>query len=157
MSVLAKMTHTAADLMTGDILAVEVSWRVVRLAEFLIEHEISGAPVVAEDGQLIGVVSLTDVARSAARPSQRRHAADAHDYYLHGPAFFYRPAHRGPIEDDLRVQDIMTPAVFDVPLHATAQEIARVMLDRHIHRIFVTESGMVIGVITAFDMLKALV
>jgi CBS domain-containing protein len=147
---------TAADLMTGEILAADAAWPVGQLAEFLCEHHISGAPVVAEDGRLIGVVSLTDVARATGRALHyHRHADEAHDFYRYGPAFSYKHGAHGPVEETVRVRDIMTPAVFDVPLGATAREIAELMLLRHIHRIFVTESGMVIGVITAFDMLKA--
>lgn len=149
------MTLTAADLMTGDIQIAHASWPVRHLIEFLSEHGISGAPVVSEQGQLIGVVSLTDVARSATRGGRHATAPDAHDYYLLGPAYAYRHPPPDHFDTALSVRDIMTPAVFDVPLSATATEIAAVMLSRRIHRIFVTESGMVIGVITAFDMLRA--
>ena len=62
------MTLTAADLMTGDIQLANASWSLRELVQFLSRNEISGAPVVADGGQqLIGVVSLTDVARSAKR------------------------------------------------------------------------------------------
>lgn len=147
------MTLTAGDLMTGNVRVVHAAWSVRRLLDFLGEHSISGAPVI-DDGQLVGVVSLTDIARSA---KPHRHGAHAHEVYLLGPAYAYAHTPREPIDHTLAVRDIMTPAVFDVPLAATAKEIAELMLHRHIHRIFVTESGMVIGVITAFDMLKALV
>jgi CBS domain-containing protein len=149
------MTLTAGDLMTCDILRAEASWPVGRLVEFLTEHAISGAPVVSEDGLLIGVVSLTDVARSSGAASRR--AAHAHDYYLYGPAFTYNLPPRSGGVRGLTVRDIMTPMVFDVPVSATAKDIAEIMLRGHIHRLFVTEGGMVIGVVTAFDMLRALV
>jgi CBS domain-containing protein len=147
------MTLTAADLMTGDLRVAHASWSVRRLVEFLSEHDISGAPVVSEQGQLIGVVSLTDVARTAKRSVEQRECA--HEYYLLGPAYTYRQPPAEHVDGRLLVQDIMTPAVFDVPLSATAKEIAAIMVSRDIHRIFVTESGMVIGVITALDLLRA--
>jgi CBS domain-containing protein len=149
------VTLTAADLMTGDLRVAHAAWPVRRLVEFLSEHGISGAPVVSDQGQLIGVVSLTDVALSASRSGKAR-ATDAHDYYLLGPAYAYRHPPPDHVDGALTVHDIMTPAVFDVPLNATAREIAAAMVNRRIHRIFVTESGMVIGVITTLDVLAAL-
>lgn len=151
------MTLTAADLMTGEVQVAHADWSVARLVDFLTEHGISGAPVVSADGQLIGVVSLTDVARSAQQARPRPSGPHAHDCYLLGPAYTYRHPPREHVDATRSVRDIMTPAVFDVPLDATAREIAEVMLSRRIHRIFVTESGMVIGVVSAFDMLRAVV
>ncbi len=52
---------TAKDIMTQDVLEVKADWSLRRLVEFLAENLISGAPVISEDGRLIGVVSLTDI------------------------------------------------------------------------------------------------
>ena len=149
------MSLTAADMMTGDLKVAEATWSVGELTEFLAAHCISGAPVVDEDGQLIGVVSLTDIARAAAGGPRKRHGSRAHDFYVYGPALAYGVKARPRAEAGLTVRAIMTPHVFDVPANATAKEIAEVMLRHRIHRVFVTESGMVIGVISAFDMLRA--
>jgi CBS domain-containing protein len=147
---------TATDLMTHDVEVVHASWSVRRLIEFLVERNISGAPVVSDEGLLVGVVSYTDIARSRGTGPRRRTAERAHEYYLYGPAYAHgaKPADDPP--ERLKVQEIMTEAVFDVPSTATAKEIAEMMLRGRIHRVFVTESGMVIGVITSLDMLKAL-
>ena len=84
------MTLTSGDLMTHDVLRVNAAWPITRLVAFLGEHGISGAPVVSEDGRLVGVVSLTDVARSggpAVKPRRAPPSPDAHDFYRFGPAF----------------------------------------------------------------------
>jgi len=36
-------------------------------------------------------------------------------------------------------------------------DVARKMLDQHIHRVLVIEGGMLLGVITTFDLLRVLV
>lgn len=151
------MVLTAGDLMTRDILRVHASWPLARLVDFFSEHAISGAPVVSDEGRLIGVVSLTDVARSstvAGRPRRTPRSADAHDFYMYGPAFTHSEPPRN-VKPELTVRDIMTPMIFDVSVKATAAEIAETMLRGRIHRVFVTEEGMVIGVISALDMLRA--
>lgn len=151
------MTLTAADLMTCDVEVAHASWSVRKLAEFLVERNISGAPVISEQGLLIGVVSLTDVARAGSGPARRKGADRAHDYYVYGPAYAHDLWSKDDAPDEITVREIMTPSVFDVPTSATAREIADTMLRGRIHRVFVTESGMVIGVITSLDMLRAVV
>lgn len=148
---------TAADLMTCNVEVVHASWSLRRLSAFLVERSISGAPVVSDEGLLIGVVSLTDLARTRGTGPRRRTPERAHEYYLYGPAYAHGPKPSEDPPEQLTVQEIMTDAVFDVPTTATAKEIAEMMLRGRIHRVFVTESGMVIGIITSLDMLKALV
>ena len=75
---------------------------------------------------------------------------------MYGPAYTYLELRRR-VKAEFSVGNIMTPMIFDVPLMATPREIAETMLRDHIHRVFVTEEGMVIGVISALDMLRALV
>src|SRR6185369_12919234 len=53
---------TAADVMNPRVLAAAADWTLPELADFLVEHEISGAPVVDAAGRLLGVVSVTDIA-----------------------------------------------------------------------------------------------
>ena len=148
---------SAKDLMTTDVKSVDAEWPVNRVAQFLIDHEISGAPVV-KDGALIGVVSLTDLARhnSASGETSRR------------PASFYRAELEAEYAeeeiDQLRVSDsagttaehVMTPQVYDVSPHTSIKQVAQVMHRGGIHRLFVTESGKIQGVISALDMLKVI-
>src|ERR1700745_2867274 len=48
---------TAADIMTPDPLTLKPETSVHEAAQILSEHRISGAPVVAEDGHIVGIVS----------------------------------------------------------------------------------------------------
>src|SRR5215203_5722911 len=57
----------AADVMNPNVLMVQEDMTAGELASFLVESEISGAPVVDPTGRLVGVVSLTDLARSVAQ------------------------------------------------------------------------------------------
>jgi CBS domain-containing protein/rubredoxin len=56
---------TAADIMTPDPLTLRSDTSVHEAAQILSEHRISGAPVVADDGCIVGIVSEYDlIARS---------------------------------------------------------------------------------------------
>lgn len=59
---MATQTQTAKDVMNLDVLVVQADTRAGEAAGFLTENQITGAPVVDEEGHLVGVVSLTDLA-----------------------------------------------------------------------------------------------
>jgi Predicted transcriptional regulator, contains C-terminal CBS domains len=49
--------------MTDRVLTAQADWSLQELASFFTEHSISGAPVISDYGGVIGVVSVTDIAR----------------------------------------------------------------------------------------------
>jgi CBS domain-containing protein len=151
---------TAKDLMTSNVLTVGEEWLLDRLAEFFIEHSISGAPVASEDGKLIGVVSLTDLARFQSLPVGEVREESPHQYFQ--PIEDLRLAReelsgfRVDIESLVTVGDIMTPAIFNVDEDAGVQQVADIMISGRIHRLLVTRDGEVTGIVAAFDLLRAI-
>jgi len=57
----------AKDIMTRDIIMVKPKMTIKQLAMLLIKNQISGAPVAAEDGKIIGIVSEADILAKKAR------------------------------------------------------------------------------------------
>jgi CBS domain-containing protein len=55
---------TARDVMTADVMAVSEDLTLREVARFLIDREITGAPVLDGRGRLLGIVSLADIARA---------------------------------------------------------------------------------------------
>lgn len=51
----------AKEIMTRDIITVEPTMPVKKLAMTLIKNQISGAPVVAKNGKILGIVSEADI------------------------------------------------------------------------------------------------
>jgi predicted transcriptional regulator len=137
--------------MTPDVLTVEAEWTVPELARFLLENEISGAPVVDRQGMVVGVVSLADVA-SVGVPS--RGACEGFFDRSWEPERLESPA---VPESDLRVRDIMNADVYAVSEDATVGEVARTMLEEHVHRLIVTRADRVLGIISTSDLLGLLV
>lgn len=149
----------AHEIMNPEVLRVRDDWTVGELANFLVDQEISGAPVEDERGGLVGVVSLTDVVRAASAGGERW----ARDY---DPGFFVR-GWEDSIEveeiealhfdnEDLLVRDIMTPSVFAIDAETPVSEVARGMMDSHLHRMLVLREGRVVGIISTSDMLQLL-
>lgn len=155
---------TAADVMNPNVLMVQEDMTVEDLASFLVEREISGAPVVDAAGRLVGVVSVTDLARSVAQgtdPADRP-----------GPDFFVSEwggtLSRDRIEElrfgerleerpEMRVRDIMTPAIYSVDAETPIPEVAETLINDRIHRLLVTSTERVVGIVTTSDLLGLLV
>ena len=149
---------TAKDIMTQDVLEVKADWSLRRLVEFLAENLISGAPVISEDGRLIGVVSLTDIIGHDTLPEKYSEPHGPHEYYLHTLQHRFAPQEidslKLEIEPVTTVRDIMIPKIFKVGEDTPVQEVADTMIKSHIHRVFVTREEKVVGIISAVDMLE---
>lgn len=155
---------TARDVMNPNVLTVHADMHVAELATFLLDNEISGAPVEDEDGHLVGVVSLTDVAMAAAEGDELKPELTEEQGK---PAFFAKGWQDSlaneeisgfhVVDQDLEVRDIMTPAVFAVSEDTPVSKIASMMLEHHIHRLVVTRSEKLVGIVTTSDLLGLLV
>jgi CBS domain-containing protein len=153
-------TLTAKDIMTADVLEVRADWSLSRLAEFLFENSISGAPVISEDGILTGVVTSADLIANDTVPENDPESYGPHEYYLHSLEHRYAKVEIASLsihgEPLTTVGDIMTPTIFKVSEDTTVQEIADTMIKNRIHRIFVTRKEKMVGIISSADMLNVI-
>lgn len=162
----------ARDVMNPEVLSVRADMSVMALAAFLIDNEISGAPVEDENGRLVGVVSLTDIAvatsdvddrdseRDAATSARHRGEPGRPGFYAHGWEDKLAAEELAGFDlagEELTVRDIMTPAVFAVDLDTPVPKVAETMLANHVHRLLVTRGDQVAGIITSSDLLGLLV
>lgn len=133
MTPLSSRRISARDLMNSAVLAVRSELTAVELANFLIENEISGAPVENGDGELVGVVSALDLARAVADPATRDRLSE------------------------VTVADLMTPEVRSVDEDAPVEQVALAMLHAHVHRVVVTRDDEPRGLISSTDLMGLLV
>lgn len=149
----------ARDVMNPEVIRVRDTMTAYELATFLVDQDISGAPVEDSEGRLVGVVSVTDLARASSEGGGSPLPRSDRGFFL--SAFedgLDREELRGLHleEDGLRVRDIMTPKVFAVEEDDPVSDVARSMLEGHVHRLLVIRGGNVVGIISASDMLKLL-
>ena len=57
---------------------------------------------------------------------------------------------------NMGVVTVMSRDVFTAPPHRAVTEAAREMVDKHVHHLVVAEHGVVLGVVSAFDMMMLL-
>lgn len=147
---------TAADIMTREILPAYDSWDIVTLAEFLVANGISGAPVIDEEGNLRGVVSVTDIARFTVEGDTTDERQHAHQYYTDRILFEDDELDEGievREEEGACVANIMTPMVYSISEDTPLDEVCRSMVTNRIHRVFVSQEGRITGLISALDIL----
>lgn len=141
----------ARDVMATEVASVAPHIAVVDAARFLLERHISGAPVVDDDGRLVGIVSEGDLMRRAETGTDRRpswwlalltSAEDAAREYLktHGR----------------RVADVMTADVITVDEDTPLADVAAILERRRIKRVPVVRDHRVIGIVSRADLLRAL-
>jgi CBS domain-containing protein len=160
---------TAADLMNPEVLTVPEDMTVRELATFLMDNEITGAPVVDREGRLVGVVSVVDIADVAAGEEEDEQEGSDGSEGSGGVDYFAQSWEVGlsdeareelELEDEqgeILVGEIMNPELYSVPEDATVAEVAMTMLKNHIHRLLVIEEGKAVGIITTSDLLGLLV
>jgi CBS-domain-containing membrane protein len=133
---LALAAGTAADLMHVDIASIPHDAPFPDALSFLIDHNITAAPVVGESGEPVGVLSVTDL-------------------LIHVRACVSADSDR-PIEP-ATADRLMTPTVFTVTADAAAGEVVRDLVRTKVHHLFVTDAaGKIVGVISTCDVLRHL-
>lgn len=140
----------AKDVMNKKVLTLDWCMTVAEAARFLDEKGVSGVPVTDAEGSILGVVSKSDISRaSAERPAgSPRWRLDPEEDAEDGVAV--RVEELG----DEKVERIMTPGAIALDEETPVADLARAMLDRHIHRVLITRRGKLAGIVTTMDLLK---
>jgi len=145
------------ELMNDRVVSVDPAASLLDAHRLLVDEAISGAPVVNEVGELEGVVTSTDLMRAVGEV----HASAGTDTsYFRDLLPYSAPDWASGPEDfqdrlsEIRVSDVMTHGVVSVGPGASAGEVARMLMKHHIHRLFVVEEDTLLGVVSAYDLLR---
>ncbi len=140
--------------MTKNVRTVGTSTTVEDLARVLVEHKISGTPVVNEQEDLIGIVTENDLIRK----NKKFHIPTIVRLF---DAFIMLES-KSSIEQEIKemaavtVEDIYRKEVLTVSEDTPVDEIATIMAERNIHLIPVVEGRKLKGIIGKIDIIKGL-
>ncbi|OGG01545.1 MAG: hypothetical protein A3F83_11310, partial [Candidatus Glassbacteria bacterium RIFCSPLOWO2_12_FULL_58_11] len=114
------------ELMTQTVLTVKKDVSLRKLVKLLDEHSITGAPVVDDEGRLIGIVSGKDVIRAIDQLIRVNISIDE--------------------VKDIKgkynwVEGVMTTRVISASEEDDVRDVFRTMVERRIHRIPVVRDG----------------
>lgn len=151
---------TAADLMMPNPVSIRADATIREAVALFTDKGLSAAPVIDDAGHPIGVLSRTDILRHEGEKED--HLALAPEFYQQADLTMRSGEKLGRgfqvvNVDQTRVSDLMTPVVWAVAPATSAAKVVEEMLARRVHRLFVVEStGVLVGVISALDILRAL-
>jgi predicted transcriptional regulator len=152
--------YGVADLMSCDVLCVYEGWTIQRLAEFLLTNDISGAPVIASDHELVGVVSVSDIFRfenadkETKREALRRCYRDSTGIDIASRDDLIEWSKTS--QTSCTVHQIMAKQVISVAVDSQLSDVADTMIKSDIHRVFITENDKIVGIVSALDILRKL-
>jgi CBS domain-containing protein len=142
--------------MTTGVVTVKKDDTVMEVARMLVEHKVSGLPVVDEEGRIVGMVSEGDLIYQ--------------DKKLHTPAFleilggviYLENPNRMATEfkkmTATKVAEIMTSKVHTVKEDTSVEEVATIMVERQINRVPVVDAaGKLMGIVSRQDLVKAMI
>jgi CBS domain-containing protein len=143
------------DLMVGDVLTFTPDQNVQEAVRALVLRSVGGAPVVDDDGRVVGVLSVGDLIVEEAR--------------LHFPTIVNLfgvnvalPWHDRELDESVAkalgefVRDVMSSPVFSVGPDDTVEDAATLMHDNRVSRLPVVDrDGRLVGLLTRSDILRA--
>ena len=143
---------TARDVMSTDVKTVSPDMSVEEAAKVMSDNNVSGLPVVNDDGELVGILSEKDMIIK--------------DKKLHFPDYInvlggiiYLESYK-KFEEEFKkyiavdVKGLMTKDVITISPEETLEEIANLMVEEDINRLPVVEDGKLIGIVTRGDLVK---
>jgi CBS domain-containing protein len=137
--------------MTRDVITVQRDTPVRQVIQVLLDNRISGVPVV-EQGRVIGIVSEGDLILRERAQRQRGSMAYLAQQLFEDHAKLaeeYRKAH------GMLAEQVMTREVITCAPGTPVEEIASTMARRHLRRLPVVEDGLLVGIVSRADVLRA--
>ena len=141
----------ATDVMSTPVVAAGPQITVKNVARMMINHRVSGIPIIEEDGQLIGIITEGDLLRRVETGTERQRSRWS-EWFLPNSraAADYVKSHAR------RVADIMTRDLVTVDEFAALGEIADLMEQHRIKRVPVVHGGKLVGIVSRADLLRTL-
>lgn len=142
----------ASDIMTPDVISADPDATVLQAARYMLQHHISGLPVIDKRGTLVGILSEGDFLRRRETHTDRRPSRWLE--FLMGPgklAAEYTHTHGS------KVSEVMTTKVHAVIEDTPLEKIVEMMEAHRIKRVPVLHGNKVVGIVTRANLMHAMV
>ena len=139
------------DFMTRRVITVAPDASIVEAAKLMLEHKISGLPVIDAAHHVVGIVSEHDLL-SRRQGDERKQGS----HWLQLMIERAELAGKSARFHDRKVNEVMTPDPVTVAATFSLGEACRLIEDRGIKRLPVVQNGELIGIIARADLVRAL-
>lgn len=139
------------DIMRRDVITVRPETPLKEVARLLVEHGISGLPVVDAEGQVLGVVSEGDLI------VKERGAETGRPRILGALLGGERSRTELAKVEARSAGDAMTSPAVTIEPGAPVRAAAALMVERQVNRLPVVEDGKLVGIVTRADIVRTFV
>ncbi|NJK37074.1 MAG: CBS domain-containing protein [Oscillatoriales cyanobacterium RM2_1_1] len=150
------MPKIVADVMTQNPIVASPNLSLKEAIQILAEHRISGLPVVNQGGELVGMVSETDIIwqESGITPPAYITILDS-IIYLESPTRYEQELHKAL---GLTVDEVMTKkGIVTVSPDLLLSEAARLMNEKRVHQLpVVSTEEKLVGILSCGDIIQAM-
>jgi len=133
-----KIDTQAKDIMATPVIAARHDTNLHDAEELLKKNKITGMPVVDENDEIVGVFSEKHLLSIYDIRSEETDITDL--------------SFRLPYEYKTWVEEVMTKEVISVEESTSVEEVCRLMVTNHIHRVPVLRGKKVVGVISSLSL-----
>ena len=142
----------AEHIMTREVISIDPDSTVLQAARLMLQHHISGLPVIDKNGNLVGVLSEGDFLRRSETRTERHRSRWLE--FLMGPG---RMAAEYTHSHGSKVSEVMTTEVQTVDEVTPIEDIVELLERRRIKRVPVVCGGQVVGIVTRSNLMRAMV
>jgi CBS-domain-containing membrane protein len=142
----------AKDVMTRAIISIGPNDTILQAERLMLQHHISGLPVIDGKGQLVGILSEGDFLRRRETHTERRRSRWLE--FLMGPG---RAAGEYTHSHGSKVSEVMTDDVRTVSEDTPLEDIVELMERHRIKRVPVLRGREVVGIVTRSNLMHAMV
>ncbi|PIR04457.1 MAG: hypothetical protein COV59_00555 [Candidatus Magasanikbacteria bacterium CG11_big_fil_rev_8_21_14_0_20_39_34] len=138
------------DIMTTDFITLSPKTKFFEAAKLFLDHHISGAPVVDDDGKLVGILSEKDIFR-ALYPSYK-------EFYLQPDHYISHQGLRESLGDakSKTIEEMMSKRLITTHPGGSILKIGGLMVATGIHRVPVVKDEKVVGMVSRGDVYRAI-
>lgn len=151
----------ASDIMTRQVITINAGSTVAEAAKRMLDHHISGMPVVDAEDRVVGIISEGDLLRRSEINTAHDASGRRRSWWLGlfaGP-FAQQPEELADAyakEHSRAVRDVMTRNVACVSADASLEEVVSTMESRRIKRVPVVSEHRIVGIISRANVMRVL-
>ena len=139
-------------IMTPSPTTIGPNAKIWEAANTMLDHRISGLPVVDDAGRLLGIISESDFLQRGEIHTDARHGLWREFFSSRG-----RLAEEYAKSFGNDVAEVMSSPAATIQPDASVETAAKLMAEKNVKRLPVVEGDEIIGIVTRFDIMAALV
>ncbi|WP_295632916.1 CBS domain-containing protein [uncultured Mitsuokella sp.] len=141
------------DIMTKNVITVKKDASIREIAQTIVDHDISGLPVVDEEGKVCGIVSEGDLVRKEFAPELPDELCILGAVIYYSGLREYQDAFRKIAA--ISAEQLMTKKVVAVHEDDDVSKVAKIMYDKHVKRVPVLDGEKhLLGIVSRRDIVK---